>query len=128
MKIIASANHSAISRRSYECDEIQDEDLIGPDPRPLQGEELFLEAMVKRAIEDCGLTLWRGSSQTRINPIVRDAWLWLMDAFDEDWNAPFTFAWCCENLGYHQEGIRRLVQQRFGHIGNLIEVSRLEHR
>lgn len=117
--------------RSYECDETQDEDLIGPDPRFLECEEVLLEAMVKRAIEDCGLTLRvsdKLSNIPQLNPEVREAWNWIMDSFENDWNTPFTFAWCCENIGYHQDGIRRLVRERFGYLEHIMDKENEERQ
>jgi len=103
--------------REYECDNEQDEEFIGHIKSDLSDEERLLEAMVKQAIDDCRKDPYHIRRGKKVyNPLVRDAFTWLMFHDADDEHVPFTFAWICNELDWQPENFRAPLRKRFERI------------
>lgn len=100
--------------REYECDNEQDEEFIGHIKIDLTDEERLLEAIVKQVVDDCRkepYVIRRGKKKH--NPLVTNAFTWLMFHDDDDEHVPFTFAWICNELGWQPENFRAPMRRLF---------------
>jgi len=74
-----------------------------PDP-----ERSLLQAILRRAIDDAlgGYNLFKNDSPQ----IIVEARRWIFTAQDEHLAPPFSFVWCCEQLGVDVDRVRKFVR------------------
>jgi len=112
--------------REFDCDKEQDEDLFGFCPSVgFESGERLIEAIINQALEDCAVLKYRIVKGTKIlAPEIIDAWNWLMDNKEDNWNIPFTFEWCCKEIGFSAERWRTLLQERRRYVANAIALTK----
>lgn len=104
--------------REFDCDNEELEEFVGVIKTEFQdAEDRLLEAMIIQVVKDCRLDPFiqiRGRMQ--VNPIVVDAFEWLMNEHEDDIHTEMTFAWVCNELGWHPENFRRPLRKKFNRV------------
>lgn len=104
--------------REFDCDNEELEEFVGVIKTEFQdAEDRLLEAMVVQVIKDCRLNafkLVRGRMQ--LDPLVVNAFEWLMFEDEGDVHREMTFAWVCNELGWQPENFRRPLRGKFNRI------------
>ena len=101
--------------REFDCDNEELEEFIGVIQTEFHhSEDRLLEAMIVQVIKDCRLELCTPiHGRMTINPLVTDAFMWLMIEDPEDVHVEMTFAWICNELGWHPENFRRPLRKKY---------------